>query len=34
MLKEEIINKGIVIFNGKYDYSLLGDVKTKKEKFA
>lgn len=33
MLKEEIINKGTTIFNGKYDYSLLGDVKTKKEKF-
>lgn len=33
MLKEEIINKGIAIFNGKYDYNLLGDVKTKKEKF-
>ena len=34
MLKEEIIKKGTEIFNGKYDYSLLGDVKTKKEKFS
>jgi hypothetical protein len=33
MLKEEIINKGIAIFNGRYDYNLLGNVKTKKEKF-
>jgi hypothetical protein len=34
MLKEEIINKGVDIFNNKYDYSLLGDIKTKKDKFA
>lgn len=34
MLTDEIITKGNDIFNGKYDYSIIGDVKTKKEKFA
>lgn len=33
MLKCEIIDKGTEIFKGKYDYSLIGDIKTKKEKF-
>lgn len=33
MIKEEIINKGTELFQGKYDYSLLGEIKTKKEKF-
>jgi hypothetical protein len=33
MLKDEIIEQGNIIFNKKYDYSLLGNIKTKKEKF-
>lgn len=33
MLKKEIIEKGYELFHGKYNYSLLGDIKTKKEKF-
>ena len=33
MLKDEIIKRGGEIFNGKYDYSLITDVRTKREKF-
>lgn len=34
MLKNEIIEKGNEIFEGKYDYSLIDTVRTKKDKFA
>ena len=32
-IKEEIISKGNEIFNCKYDYSKVGEIRTKKEKF-
>ena len=31
--KDEIIKKGIEVFNGIYDYSLIGNINTKKDKF-
>ena len=33
MYREEVIEKGTEIFEGKYDYSLLGEIKTKRTKF-